>query len=300
MRKWLWVLLSCLCFTHAHAESSPGECTDDALSYDLFAILDSEADPAIRTEHLRRLTAQQHCEGAKRSLGLLYRHGPDLPGNLLARDGAKARELLLGDAEAGYTITFADLAEMALAEGQAREAMKWTQVYLYLVKQRAAFRTKGEMLERSGYNADLLLRAQRAWRAARPRLAQGLVVADLNAYLDGRETAILAAINARDAKAARAGSGQPDTGVPRVRKTNSCDGVVLREAGYASYLVQVLPDGRVARAVVENFSPSPAVAEALRTCTRAYEFHPFDGPEPEVVRIPVFYGYYTGRARISK
>ncbi|GAB3090722.1 hypothetical protein [Lysobacter terrae] len=299
MPKWLFAALICALGFNAYADPAPS-CDDDSNSYRLFDLLDPEAAPEVRQEQLHLLKERVHCPDAARSLGLLYRHGADLPGNPVERDDTQAHELLLRSAQLGNLLTFADLAEMALRNGQAREAMKWTQVYLYLLRHRAAYDRTDDSFERSGYNADLLVRADREWRAARPRLDRALISADLNEYLKGESgVAILAAIDATDARAVKASSRGPAADEPRIRAVHLCSGVISRTAGYASYLVQIMPDGSVGRVVLENFSPTPKIGAALRSCASVYEYYPHAQKAPMEVRIPVFFGY-PNVAKISK
>ena len=76
-------------------------------------LLDPEAPAERRASALEtyeRLATIKECPEFAYTLGQLYRHGPDLPGNPLAQDVPRARELIRPMAEeAGYIGAFADL-----------------------------------------------------------------------------------------------------------------------------------------------------------------------------------------------
>lgn len=81
----------------------------------------------------------------------------------------------------------------------------------------------------------------------------------------------------------------------------ACDVDLWRNtSAYAMYLVQVRPDGQIARVILENFSPTAGVGERLKKCAYTYEFAPFSGQQPLTTRIPVVYGYSSGPGLITK
>lgn len=288
-KPWSMVLVALLtCSAHA----AEVDCTNQDNGYNVVDLFDPNAEISKRQEALQGVVKYAHCPETARMLGLLYRHGPDLPGNLVPKDSQRAKELLLLTAEAGNHLAYADLAEMELKEKQGREAMKWAQVYLYFVKSRSAFGGESALFESSGYNGDLLYRAERAWRATKPRLRRDWIAADLSEYLKGRKASILEAVNQSDTAAHKTGPGpqQQESGGLQAKSMRSCD---LRSyvTGYATYFVEVHPDGHAGRIVLENFSPQSSVGEELRKCAGVYDFYPFEGTEPRVARIPVFAGY---------
>lgn len=291
----MFLMLVVLCGAAAAAEP---DCDSDNTGFDVVDVFDPGTDASERQRSLQELTAYAHCPGYGYSLGVLYRHGSDLPGNLVEKDLPRARELLLNSGEEGNLIAYADLAEIALKEKQPREAMKWVQVYLYFVKTRGNFDPDSWSFDRSGYNADLLARAGNAWRKAKPALPRDWIGADLNAYLAGRKQAVTAAIANHDAKAEAANlKPEPSQAELRIKRVHDCQ-ADSKWQGYATYLVEVRPDGEISRVALENFSPEPGIGQDLARCARAYEFHPFEGSEPLVARIPVFFGY-TGRNQIK-
>lgn len=268
----------------------------DALTLDAY---DSHVATPKRREAIQYLTEiASLCPQSGYSLGQLYRHGDELTGSLVERDTGKAQELILASAQGGYLFAYADLAEMALKDGRAREAMQWTQVYLYFVTHHSAsFDPARGSFTRSGYNGDLLARSMRAWHAARPRLRVEFIKQDLNDYLSKHEADVITHL--KDTEARIRSAGTPNTRETKdlrvVRVKGDCDmdlGSV--SSAYAMYLVEVQPSGAVTRVVLESFSPTIKVAERLRKCVQVYEFGSFRGTDPQVARIPVIYGYSDG------
>lgn len=254
---------------------------------------------AAALDGFQKASTLAHCTNDIHTMGQLYRHGPDLPGNLLPKDTARARELLVRSAEAGRLSTYADLAEMALVEGEAREAMKWTQVYLYFLKNvgKVYMNKERTQFESAGYNADLLLRAERAWRKARPRLDRALIDEDLSTYVTRYRNEVAERIHGR-MKAEQSVFAPKEPGELRLKRVGSCKPLRMKGVTAASvvYLMEVLPSGRIGRVVPESFSGNPVAMEKLAHCARVYEFEPFDGETPRVVRIPVTYGFADGYA----
>lgn len=283
-----------------HCEIIGKEITD-SMAVDL---LDPAAPGAARQRALdayMALADEKGCSSYGYSIGLLYRFGADLPGNLLQRDIGKARDLILRYAEDGNLIAYADLAEMALADSNAREAMKWAQVYLaFLSNSDIEFRNGNDAYYRSGYNGDLLLRAERAWSKQRPKLSRELIRSDLEEYLRLNKVQVLERIMASgsDERGPRRGTKGMEDVFPTIR--GKCE-VDLRDIGgaYARYLIEVQPDGRVSRVTIRDFAPSPIAAIKLAQCVKVYQFQPFKGPAPRVSIMPVVYGYTDG-PRISK
>ena len=301
-RSWIALLaaLAAAFACHAHQGGSAAECNaahGPGHATSILDLLDPDASAdrrAAALEGYQRASALPHCTDYMYTLGQLYRHGPELPGNLLPKDTARARDLLLAGAEGGRLSSYADLAEMALREGDAREAMKWTQVYLYFVKTvtRSLMDNESVKFNSAGYNGNLLLRAERAWRKARPRLDRKLIDQDLSAYVaqSGREVAERIRSSQTETRR-RTTASTPDE--LRVKNVGTCEPPKIRgiDAAMVIYVVEVLPSGRIGRVLPETFSPDPVVVEMLAHCPRVYEYEPFDSERARTVRIPVVYGY---------
>lgn len=283
-----------LIFTGA-ASAEPDPCEGIMGGRSVVDVYDPSAPLERREQALQALReAAGQCAGRAYSLGLLYRHGADLPGNLLDADADQARALLVASAEDGNLTAYSDLAEMELQLGNAREAMKWTQVYLSMIKRYSGdFDGRNGSFDRSGYNADLLKRAEIAWRKQKPRLPRSVVTADLNAYLAGRTASIAARVAEKEARRT------DDRGEPLLkvkRRTGGACSVDLGSvrAAYATYLLEVQPSGQISRIVLENFSPEAVAGERLKKCINIAEFEPFSSDRAETARFPVYYGYQGG------
>lgn len=287
--------------TLADESASPGRKCVGHPDYSMVDILDPETPAAakqVELEKLKQNAIDPTCHESHYLLGHLLRHGRDIPGNLLAKDTAEARRLIEAYALQGNAIGFADLAELAIAEKQGREAIKWTQVYLYLVA-----RTDERLsdMAHSGYNGDLLLRTQEAARKARVQGRAEAAKAELNAYLAEHRDALLG--NRRqwndEVVAVAAGlaskAGTDDIGL-RVRKREKPGYVDFGrlKPGYAVYVMEVQPDGRVSRIVPTAFAPTPEHGKRLRKLVEDWEFYPHRGERATLIRVPVEYGYVDG------
>lgn len=276
MRKiWMTLLLWLSVCVAAPAATCPGEA-----DYSVFDVLDA-ATPAhtrkLAVDTVARLSEVPGCAHERYLLGTLYRFGPELPGNPLPKDSARATALLESYAAEGRPRVYADLAELALVDGDASAAMQWTQVYL--ASQTAS---KYKDFDRAGYNANLLLRSQKAWQKARLG-GQGKVQALLDAYMAQHPSL------AKDTAA----RNEPDPDPVRIKRApKGRTDVTLRiKPGYAIFLMEVMPDGQVGRIVAESFAPTPEQARTLRPFVEGFEYYPLSDDKPQVVRVPVQYGY---------
>ena len=267
-------------------------------------LLDPGAAPARRSDALasyQRLAALTQCPEFGYSLGLLYRHGEYLPGNLVAQDIVKARGLILPMAEAGYLPAYADLAEMEMRHGNAREAMKWTQVYLHFVDEVLLDGVRdGEEIQyqRSAYNGNLLARVELIWKYARPSLPRKLVKQDKQAYLDAQGEAVARRMRERRQGIGLRASAQDGGPTHASRGEGRCYINAIDRIGAASagWIVEVLPNGQPGRIVVENFVPKPEVADAMRACLGEYTYAPFNGDAPATIRVSMVMGSPEGAA----
>lgn len=66
------------------------------------------------------------------------------------------------------------------------------------------------------------------------------------------------------------------------------------------YLVEVHPDGRIGRIVLENFSPRAGIGKDLIGCAGVLDYYPFRGAEPLVARIPVIAGFQGPQIKIKR
>lgn len=262
-------------------------------------LLDPEAPGDRRSAALaayERLATLEACPEFAYTLGQLYRHGPYLPGNPVAQDIAKARELIRPMAEDGYLPAFADLAEMEMRHANTREAMKWTQVYLHFVQEVQAgyVDDAGDAhYLRTAYNSHLLGRTDLLWRRlTRPPLPRALIAEDLDAYLAEHGDRVSRRMRERYEGLHRRVSAQDAGPTHVVRAPEDC---YLRpinriDSASASWIVEVLPSGRTGRIVVENFVPNVEVTRTLERCLARYTFAPFEGARSATLRLSMVYG----------
>lgn len=186
-----------------------------------------------------------------------------------------------------------------MRHANAREAMKWTQAYLYFmntVVMPAIEDADHRHYQRSAYNGNLLARVDLLWRYARPLLPQKLIREDLNAYLAEHETHVVQRmlerqhglhqrVSAQDGGPTHIVNGADDCYV------NSIDGI---GAASAAWIVEVLPSGQTGRIVLENFVPKAEVAESLEGCLARYTYAPFDGTQSATIRTSMVMGSPEG------
>jgi hypothetical protein len=309
MKDRLWVfamlLAAIACPLLAHAGDAT-RCEEAYVALPAGAILDlldpdAPGERRVRAlQDYERLATMRECPEFGYTLGQLYRHGPELPGNLVGEDIAKAKELIQAMAMDGYLPAFADLAEMVMREGEHREAMLWTQVYLHLVRtvQRPGVDADDAQFMRTAYNGHLLTRAETVWRWQKPAVPRRRVTEDLNAWLSEHGASVHKRMTERQQGSDRRASAQ-DGPLPRVlARADDCRLILDPRIGAAtvSWIVEVLPTGQMGRVVLENFVPRAGFVEGLRPCLQRYRFEPFAGEAPVTRRISLVYGSPEGAA----
>lgn len=292
--------------THAAASAHPGHSCDPAYQAlpqgTILDLLDPDAPAEHRASALaayQHLATMKECPEFAYTLGQLYRHGPDLPGNPLPQDLPRARELIRPMAEDGYLPAFADLAEMEMRHANSRETMKWTQVYLYFVNNvKADYIEDGDALhyQRSAYNGNLLARAELIWKWPVPALPRRLVREDMQAYLDEHGAHVTRRMRERMEGSDRRRSAQDAWPVRLVNDPGTC---YIRQvdrigAASASWIVEFMPSGETGRIVLENFVPNPEVTEVMKACLARMRFSSFEGDAPVTVRYSMVMGSGEG------
>lgn len=275
------------------SEPATDVAASDCEGYSPIDVLDGDAAAEVRMAAIsvvRRASLVPECAYERYLLGILHRYGPELPGNPLPRESVRARQLLETYALEGNVQAFAELAEFALAESDGRSAMRWTQVYLSLLRRQDALI---DDFDRRGYNADLLKRATLAMKKDRslPRTSPRAL---LNDYLATRNEQLVARAAETHARllSEHTSTSPEGEGAVRVRLRPGVNATSRQrmQPGYAVFLLEVQPDGTVSRIVAESFAPSIDNALKLRPLAEGFEFYPLSGNAPEIVRVPVVYG----------
>ncbi|MFP7722937.1 hypothetical protein [Lysobacter sp. A3-1-A15] len=267
----------------------------------LLDLLDPDAPAERRAQALgayERLAGMEGCPEFGYTLGQLYRHGPYLPGNLLPQDLPKARRLIRAMAEDGYLPAYADLAEMEMRHANAREAMKWTQAYLYFTREvRQAFIDDADDLQyqRSAYNGNLLARVEIISKWARPPLPSKVKREDLKDYLAVHGAPVAKRMLERERGTHARASAQDAALIGLANVPEPCY-VKLEKVGAASaaWIVEVLPSGGMGRVVLENFVPNPEVTEELKACLLERRFETFEGDRSKTMRFHMVAGSTEG------
>ena len=281
----------------AHACETAYAALPQGTVLDLFDPKASAGRRAAALAAYERLSAMSECPEFGYTLGQLYRHGEYLPGNVVAQDVPRARQLIRPMAEDGHLAAIADMAEMEMRHANVREAMTWTQVYLHYVDRIVS----GEIADpreryfmRSGYNAHLLARATHLWRhLLRPRLPDKQIRSDLGEFLAMYGSRIGRGLAARGSGAAPLRVSAQEGGPTRVTdRADDCYVTPIKGAGSgsASWIVEVLPSGETRRIVLESFVPKVEVADELANCLASYRFAPFPGTDPTTIRVSMVMG----------
>jgi hypothetical protein len=295
------VLVLCACLasvtaTPLQAEVSGGPC------YGLEPLLDPALPGGERAQALDslRLAAKQGSAPAHYLLGTLYRLGPDHPAKLVSRDLEAARRHLGQAALGGQLAAMAALAEIDLKRGAAMDAMVWAQALMHFDRDGQGFTGSSKR----AYQASLLDRAYRALGNADRAGTQTDVEEYLGGFLAKHEAGIRAAM-ARD-PAARDGCAPsydyaqwplvlasdakvPIAGNRRTRRPEN--------PGYGLFYIEVMPDGRVGKALVFDGLPGADDAKLLLRTAERLQFNPAPGAPVRSALVPISVDDYSVRLR---
>lgn len=285
MRRLLVVGLSLLLLVLANnlawAEDTPCRGITAAEQFALLEPNISSVNKQALTDRLIQEASAPHCADVGYMLGMMYRYGADLEGNPVAKDPVKAQVLIERYAREGYIHAYADLAEMHLEARNARDAMLWTQVYLYFVTRHGEKQLNLD--QRHGYGALLLASAYALAQKSDVGVSKKALGQLLDSYLKPHLQEVLQNLGKERAVVQESGLKIKST------RTQSIPG--LPSASRAVLLMEVLPSGTVNRIVTISYSPTPEAGRALKNWAAGMLFEPFEGAEPRYLRLPMEAGF---------
>jgi hypothetical protein len=240
-------------------------------------VLDPALDATRKSQPLQAMQAlaSAGCGDAAWVLGNMHRFGPELPGTPLPKDVSSAKEFLAQAGLAGMEAAYRDQAELALAQENARDAMLWTQVLLWLKEPEAGTGHRTA----HGYDADLLKRVTRAWRA--DGLDNAQIKTLLSTYVTEHGDELLAA---RRSLAERT-RNRPRLALAKAPRVHP--GNIGRLSGYVMFRMEAKPSGEVTRVVIESYGPSAEVVDRLRPLVKTVRLMPFAGTETVTGTLPI-------------
>jgi TPR repeat protein len=295
MRRPLWLVLCSLVLLSGAlpAIADDGAAAPDRC-YQLGVLLDPRQPADEADEELRRL--RNAAEGghvfAAYLLGTLHRLGPAHPAARVPVDAALARQWLREAALAGSLPALGGWVETELADGQPREALVLALVRFHLER----------LLPKSpiGYGRDYggdatqVNRAFAALGEPRTEALEAELLASANAFLARHGATIEAGINEAKADARPDGCPAPYDARQWPLEYRAISAVLLESARppgdppeKALFYVMVAPDGRVARALVLDYSPDLEAVELLQQAAESMRFNKARGAPVREALMPL-------------
>lgn len=246
------------------------------------------------------LEAERGHDGAASLLGHLHFLGPQHPSALVEKSLDLAEHYFRLALDEGDSSALTNLAEVALARGNAGEAMVWLQAHLIFEEHR------GSPTPERGYAAHLLSRIQRA--GSRRAIGQDALVQRVQAIMDSHGARMLAHPDS---------VWTPATGMHWTPTTGSdaCDRTEVAKApqrpsqsflsrqsrmgaGLVHYLISIAPAGDIVDVVVLSSMPEATIASQVEPLLREMSFTAVDSQcPPRWVRLPVDSANPTVRLR---
>lgn len=231
-----------------------------ATDFQAHVLLDPAEDEAARQWALQeaRAGAQRGDARVQYVLGSLYRLGRAHPARLVEHDPEQAAVLLSNAAVGGEILAMAGMAELLLAQGDARAAAVWAQVFRHYEEANATVR--GERLDaRRAYTASLLQRCMKALGDGDDLVAE--IDADMAAFVRQHDAALQEALRARAAaRAVRFRSADQQFEFLSYRMPPK----IGTQPGMAVYLVGVDAEGGASRLLTVDSLPDQDVAHGLK------------------------------------
>jgi hypothetical protein len=252
----------------------------NAAPVQLSRALDGSLSGDERAEELAWLvaTAEGGDGTALHILGALYRLGRHHPARLLEQDDFKAERYLTDAARLGHLHAMAGLAELGLAQRNARNAMSWALLHAHYTKVKWQMPTTAQRprpARNHAYAASLMLRSHRLLADDETLRAQ--VNADAAAFVSRYDAPVRAGMAVAgtliDGSAAGPSQLPPSAAYATSRHSP-------REPAVAIFLIGVDPRGRTDRYVVVDSLPDAQVARALRRQVKRLQFRADPSAEP--------------------
>lgn len=260
----------------------------------LETLLAPEADPALRQQALAEVVGRaQAADGwAAYLLGALYRSGKEHPAKLVERDPDTSRYWLLRcvDSEGCPLLALASLAELELAEGQAKPAMQWAQAWIVLDRELTArlpqedrqSPTSLRALMRTSYHAYLIERCYALMHGnEQERNTQGLAWFNELRAKKGKalDKILFAAIDQRSDTIGPIDHGLEPTAENQRRRTLDGRVPTPRQPALGIYLFRGDPAGGQAESVqtIEAL-PNPAKTFGMKAMVRSMRTKPYEAP----------------------
>lgn len=274
----------------------------------LETLLDPDAAPASRQHMLQAVVARAQAGDAWAAylLGALYRSGKDHPAKLVERDPDTARHWLLRcvESQGCPLLALASLAELELAERQAKPAMQWAQAWVVLDRAfearlpddsgrpRSSLRT----LMRTSYHAYLIERCYALMGGSEAdRNRQGLAWFNELRAKSGKalDRMLFTALDERSDIAAPVDQGLQPTAENQRTRTLDPDDPAPRQPAMGVYLYRGDPAGGRAEAVqtIETL-PNPMQTFGMKAIVRSMRMKAYQatGDDRRYAIVPLSMG----------
>jgi hypothetical protein len=276
--------LACAPLCVAQDDMADGYVARDEQLADFVELLDDRV-PAIERRPLAlalSAAAVQQDRTACWLSGSLQRRGDELAGNPFPRDPEGAQSDLFCAASQGNSFAMAQLAELDLELGAYLEAMAWAQMYAKF-ELAVGLATAGTVED--GYAAELIERIDAKLDADGRTKAEARVAELQKRYGNDIAASAMAAAQGRMLAADGKADGELAYAVGtyrpyRVRHPG-------RRSGIAVFVIEVAPDGRLARHVLVDALPRRQTVTTAERVVEDLRFTPTGSDEPRYAIVPI-------------
>ncbi len=269
-------------------------------------IFDPEIPLASKEKDLAGLAiaADSGMVMAQYLLGTLYRLGEDHPAKAYTQDLQRAKIYLSNSAINGNIQAMAAMAEIELKNKNYRDAMLWAQVFTHY---EALDLRKYNKDSNQAYSAYLLQRIMQVTNKDKKLYPETMFLDDLKNFHASHNTKIIhGQSNARlrvDATKYDAcldkKKGEGDaTNYPKLESGQSINsgGMVNRKIhtpGYAYFLLEIDPQGRVSGVFTVDSLPDANYAKALTSVAKRLKFNRIEGTNMRSAYLPMSYDDFS-------